>query len=117
MFTYAGSLGVHRTGRVCVGADLSMRGAKPLARVRLHLDRAGASHLVAGRADAVLVENGRVSVVFDWKSDVAPSPQDRMNYAGQLSDYLSATGAARGALVYMSLEEIVWISAPATAQP
>jgi ATP-dependent exoDNAse (exonuclease V) beta subunit len=65
--------------------------------------------LLAGRADAVAVENGRVSAVLDWKSDIAPGPQERMNYAGQLAEYLAATGAERGALVYMSLGETVWI--------
>lgn len=67
--------------------------------------------LVSGRSDALLVEGGRVSAVFDWKSDVAPSAQDRTKYLAQLSDYLAATGAERGAIVFMTLGEVVWLRA------
>lgn len=65
--------------------------------------------LVAGRADALVVRGGVVDVAFDWKSDVAVSPSTRSGHVRQLERYLSATGARRGALVYMSLGEIVWI--------
>ena len=58
---------------------------------------------LAGRADAVSVVGGQVQAVLDWKGDVAPSAQDRAGYRGQLAEYLEATGAMRGALVYMSL--------------
>jgi hypothetical protein len=68
--------------------------------------------LVSGRSDAVLLEDGRISAVFDWKSDVALSPQDRTGYLAQLSDYLAATGATRGAIVYMTLGEVVWLHTP-----
>jgi hypothetical protein len=67
--------------------------------------------VLAGRADAVAVDNnGKITAVFDWKSDVAPSSADRIQHAGQLSDYLSATGAQRGAVVYMTLGETVWVT-------
>jgi ATP-dependent exoDNAse (exonuclease V) beta subunit len=72
---------------------------------------AGAEGYLAGRADAVSVIDGRVQVVLDWKSDVAPTARDRAGYRGQLAEYLSATGAGRGALVYMSLGEVEWIGA------
>ncbi len=66
--------------------------------------------LVAGRADAVVIgDGGSVISVLDWKSDVAPSPADRAHHAGQLSAYLAAIGAPRGAVVYMSLGETVWV--------
>jgi hypothetical protein len=64
---------------------------------------------LAGRADAVSVVRGEVQVVLDWKGDVAPSAQDRAGYRGQLAEYLAATGALRGALVYMSLGQIEWV--------
>jgi len=67
---------------------------------------------LAGRADAVAVADGAVSVVIDWKSDVAPSAKERASYVGQLTDYLVATGALKGALVYMSIGEIVWVEHP-----
>ena len=62
------------------------------------------------RADAVAVEDGRVTVVLDWKSDVSPTAKERAGYVGQLAEYLVATDAPRGALVYMSLGEIVWVT-------
>jgi hypothetical protein len=65
---------------------------------------------LAGRADAVSVVEGRVQLVLDWKSDVAPSDYERSGYRGQLGDYLMATGAKQGALVYMTLGEIEWIN-------
>ncbi len=67
--------------------------------------------LLAGRADALAVVDGNVIAVFDWKSDAAPSKEERLGYIVQLSAYLEATGAPRGALVYMSLGEIVWLQA------
>jgi ATP-dependent exoDNAse (exonuclease V) beta subunit len=65
--------------------------------------------LLAGRADAVAVENGEIGAVFDWKSDVQPNQKERATHVGQLRAYLEATGSPRGALVYMSLEEILWV--------
>ena len=65
--------------------------------------------LVAGRADALAVKGERVEAVIDWKSDVDVTPTVRAGYVHQLQRYLSATGASRGALVFMSLGEIVWV--------
>jgi hypothetical protein len=69
--------------------------------------------LTAGRADAVAVQGDAVLAVLDWKSDVSPSSEDRSGHIGQLTDYLTAVGAAKGAVVYMSLGEVVWIVANA----
>jgi CRISPR-associated exonuclease Cas4 len=65
--------------------------------------------LVAGRADAVVIRQERIEVVIDWKSDVSVTPALRSAYARQLQRYLAATGAERGALVFMSLGEIAWV--------
>jgi ATP-dependent exoDNAse (exonuclease V) beta subunit len=65
--------------------------------------------LLAGRADAIAVENGEITAVFDWKSDVQPSQKERATHVGQLRAYLDATGAPRGGLVYMSLAEVLWV--------
>lgn len=65
--------------------------------------------LVAGRADAVARANNGELVAFDWKSDVAPSEQDRAAYREQLSQYLQMLGARRGAVVYMTSGRIDWI--------
>ena len=64
--------------------------------------------LVAGRADAVAVIDGRSTVVLDWKSDLDPSRAERAAYLGQLSQYIRALNAPRGALVYLSTGEVVW---------
>jgi ATP-dependent exoDNAse (exonuclease V) beta subunit len=65
---------------------------------------------LSGRADAVVIEKGRVSVVVDWKSDVAPSTGDIQRHASQLQDYLAATDAPRGALVYMTPGTVHWVT-------
>jgi ATP-dependent exoDNAse (exonuclease V) beta subunit len=65
--------------------------------------------LIAGRADATAYEAGTPTVVLDWKSDVAPTSEDRAQYRGQLQEYMTAIGASRGAVVYMSLGEIAWV--------
>jgi ATP-dependent exoDNAse (exonuclease V) beta subunit len=64
---------------------------------------------LAGRVDAVAVEDGRASVVLDWKSDIAPTENDVRTHAEQLRIYLFATGAPRGALVYMTLGTLHWV--------
>jgi ATP-dependent exoDNAse (exonuclease V) beta subunit len=65
--------------------------------------------LVAGRADALAVSGQRVDSAIDWKSDVNPTLAVREAHAQQLRDYLSATNASRGAIVYLSSGEIVWV--------
>ena len=65
--------------------------------------------LIAGRADAIALAGGRAAVVFDWKSDVAPTLADRQAYAGQLLTYMEAVGAPRGAVVYLTLGQLDWI--------
>jgi CRISPR-associated exonuclease Cas4 len=67
--------------------------------------------LVSGRADAVRYKHGRASIVFDWKSEVAPSDSERVAYRSQVLHYARALGARRAAVVYMSLGQIDWIEA------
>ena len=64
---------------------------------------------LAGRADAIAIEDGRASVVLDWKSDIAPTDEDLRMHARQLQHYLVATGVRRGALVYMTSGRVHWI--------
>ncbi|WP_292867029.1 hypothetical protein [Mesorhizobium sp.] len=64
---------------------------------------------LAGRADAVVMEGDRIALVVDWKSDVNPDVMAQNAHAGQLRDYLVATGAERGAVVYMSSGHVSWI--------
>ena len=59
--------------------------------------------VLGGYADAIAMDgNGNIDMVIDWKSDVEVTPADKANYRSQMSDYLSALGAARGAIVYMT---------------
>jgi hypothetical protein len=66
---------------------------------------------LAGRIDAISFQDGQPVVVLDWKSDVAPSEQDMRDHTAQLGDYLRATGAPRGAVVYMTNGVIRWVTA------
>ncbi len=69
----------------------------------------GEGYLLAGRADALAIKDDQVEVAIDWKSDINPSSTLRSAYVGQLRDYLAATGAKRGMLVFLSLGEIALV--------
>jgi CRISPR-associated exonuclease Cas4 len=71
--------------------------------------------LVSGRADAVRYQEGRARIVFDWKSDVAPEAAARTSHRQQLTHYVHALGADRGAVVYMTSGQIDWVDAAAGA--
>ncbi|RWB14332.1 MAG: hypothetical protein EOQ40_30315 [Mesorhizobium sp.] len=68
--------------------------------------------LITGRADALAIIGDRVDAAIDGKSDVHPTPAVREAHVQQLRDYLSATGAACGAIVYLTSGEIAWIGPP-----
>jgi CRISPR-associated exonuclease Cas4 len=70
----------------------------------------GVGELISGRADAVVRAEDGDLVVFDWKSDVAPSERSRMAYREQLRQYLRVLGAHRGAVIYMTSGRIDWIT-------
>ena len=74
----------------------------------------GDGKLIAGRADAVAVRGEERLAVLDWKSDISPSGEDRSNHIAQLKDYVETIGAPKGAIVYMSLGEVVWIQSGLT---
>lgn len=59
--------------------------------------------------DALIVRDGRVLGVLDWKSDVDPSPKVKLDYVAQLDEYVSVTGAIAGALVFMTTGELICI--------
>ncbi len=59
--------------------------------------------LTAGIADAVAIDGkGRIELVVDWKSDVMPTGRQVAKYHQQVGDYLRATTARTGLLVFMS---------------
>lgn len=83
-----------------------------IPELALYAQSAGGDVLMAGRADAVAVVDGQPTIVFDWKSDVAPSAVTRQSYAGQLLEYMRAIGAPRGAIVYLTLGSLDWVDLP-----
>jgi CRISPR-associated exonuclease Cas4 len=65
---------------------------------------------LAGRADAVAYEGDGVELVVDWKTDIDPAGTDVRVHTRQLEDYLCATGATRGVLVYMTPGMVRWVT-------
>jgi hypothetical protein len=82
---------------------------KPFLVPEMAIWAARNGYLIAGRADALAIRNDKIDVAIDWKSDINPTASVRAAYAGQLRDYLETTGARRGALVFLSLGEVVWV--------
>lgn len=64
--------------------------------------------LVSGVIDATSRdEEGRISVIVDWKSDVALNQSRLAAYGDQLRQYRNQTGAARVLLVLMTAERVL----------
>lgn len=67
---------------------------------------------LSGVTDAVGLDlDGKIEVVVDWKSDVSPTNALREKYRTQVRDYLHASGATRGLVIYMTLGQVEEISA------
>jgi exodeoxyribonuclease-5 len=63
---------------------------------------------VGGIADALAyLPLGIIDLVIDWKTDVNPSIQQIDLYREQMSDYLAATGASEGLLVFVTTGQLV----------
>ncbi|MGR9249433.1 UvrD-helicase domain-containing protein [Rhizobium leguminosarum] len=65
--------------------------------------------LLAGRADALAISDQGIDTAIDWKSDVNPTSAIRKAHVQQLRDYITATQANGGAVVYLTSGEIVWV--------
>jgi ATP-dependent exoDNAse (exonuclease V) beta subunit len=65
-------------------------------------------NLLAGRVDAIAIDDGKVMEVLDWKSD-RDTELHRASYVQQLQRYLRATSAPRATIVYMTTGEIVTV--------
>jgi exodeoxyribonuclease-5 len=63
-------------------------------------------HCTAGICDAVAHKDGKGAVVFDWKSDVAPTMEVQSRHAAQLQDYLRLTGCPEGLIVYVTRQSV-----------
>jgi ATP-dependent exoDNAse (exonuclease V) beta subunit len=67
---------------------------------------------VGGVADALAyLPLGIIDLVIDWKTDVSPSVQQIDLYRAQMRDYLAATGAAEGLLVFVTTGQLVRVQA------
>ena len=63
---------------------------------------------VGGIADAIAYQPiGLIDLVIDWKTDVSPSAQEFELYREQMRDYLVATGAPEGLLVFVTTGQLV----------
>jgi exodeoxyribonuclease-5 len=59
--------------------------------------------LTSGIADALAIgPDGTIDAVVDWKSDVDPDAMVIELYRGQVRDYLAATGAPNGFIVFLT---------------
>jgi exodeoxyribonuclease-5 len=88
----------------------------PLALSTMRKD--GTEEVVVGTADAVAVEeDGSVSCVVDWKSDVQPNDATVKKYQGQLGRYLQMTRTECGLLVFLTSGEVRHVFPQVTAVP
>jgi hypothetical protein len=63
---------------------------------------------VGGVADALAyLPLGIIDLVIDWKRDVRPTVQQIDLYRAQMRDYLAATGASEGLLVFVTTGQLV----------
>jgi exodeoxyribonuclease-5 len=63
---------------------------------------------VGGVADAIAYQpTGTIDLVIDWKTDVNPTTQQVELYRAQLRDYLIATAAPEGLLVFVTTSQLV----------
>ncbi len=63
---------------------------------------------VGGVADAIAYQPiGLIDLVVDWKTDVSPTAQQIDLYRDQMRDYLAATGAPDGLLVFVTTGQLV----------
>ncbi len=75
----------------------------PEVSVMASHDVDGWEEVTIGVADALaLDEEGRASLVVDWKSDVALTPETISDYRSQVRSYIDATGTAAGLIVFLS---------------
>jgi exodeoxyribonuclease-5 len=71
--------------------------------------------LTAGIADAIAFDtSGQVEFVIDWKSDIDPTAAMVEQYRAQVRDYLLATGATLGLIVFMTSRRIERVTTSVT---
>ena len=71
------------------------------------VDNGQATSITAGIADAVAVdEEGQIDVLVDSKSDTVVRGNQVSMYREQVRDYLEATGAKNGLIVFLNSDHI-----------
>jgi len=71
---------------------------------------------IGGVVDALARQpDGSIELIIDWKTDVGPSAQQIELYRGQVHDYLDATGAPQGLLVFVTTGQLVRVSVARSA--
>ena len=73
----------------------------------------GNEDVTLGVADALALDPcGTTDLVVDWKSDVDPAPATVAQYRAQLRAYLTATGAEKGMVVFVTSGRVEWVDLP-----
>ncbi|MER9119847.1 UvrD-helicase domain-containing protein [Mesorhizobium sp. M0954] len=72
----------------------------------------GEGNMLAGRVDAMALQDGEIKALFDWKSDRLPGADERLKHATQLRLYLNATGVDQGFILYMTELEAIAVTRP-----
>jgi exodeoxyribonuclease-5 len=73
---------------------------------------------VGGVADALaMAESGTIDAVVDWKSDVDPSQVTIEFYKTQVRDYLFATGAKSGLIVFVTSGRVEKVASAQQIRP
>ncbi len=74
----------------------------------------GREKVTIGVADALALDDeGRASLVIDWKSDVASTPKTIHGYRNQVRSYLDAAGTIAGLIVFLSSCSVERVTAAA----
>jgi ATP-dependent exoDNAse (exonuclease V) beta subunit len=72
-----------------------------------------ATTYVGGIADAVAYQpDGAIHLVVDWKTDVSQSARQIELYREQMRDYLAATRAPGGLLVFVTTGQLISVQPP-----
>jgi ATP-dependent exoDNAse (exonuclease V) beta subunit len=69
------------------------------------------NRLLGGRGDAIAVAASGVDAVLDWKSDYNPNADTVAEHSAQVRLYMQALNTERGAVVYMTTGNVVWVDA------
>jgi exodeoxyribonuclease-5 len=100
----------------CVIRALSLAEIKPLRPylkpeypVYSSVFSEGKEEATTGIADAIAFQNGRSTVIIDWKSDVNPDPKTIEHYQKQVSAYLEMTGTELGLIVLATTGRVIQV--------